>query len=95
MTSSNLAVLGTTGARDGFVADSDELTGLFDGDTGDACADARMVITFLMRNRVLLGWHDHEMWEALVEHEPAVVRHFHNMYVDVVIDRGARVVFKQ
>lgn len=95
MTSSNLAVLGTTDARDGFVADSDELTGLFDGDTGDACADARMVITFLMRNRVLLGWHDPEMWGALVEHEPAVVRHFHNMYVDVVIDRGARVVFKQ
>lgn len=95
MTASNLTGVVTASGADGFGGDSDQLTGLFDGDTGDAPVDARMVITFLMRNRVLLGGNNPEMWEALIEHEPAVVRHFHNMYVDLVIDRGSRVAFKQ
>lgn len=78
-----------------FEQDPGVLSGLFDGDTGDAPVNARMVITFLMRNRVLWGRDDPEMWEALLEYEPMVVRHFHNMYVDLVIDRGHRLVFKQ
>lgn len=80
--------------RNGFEEDP-TLSGLFDGDTGDAPTEARMVITFLMRNRVLWGRDDPDMWEALLEHEPAVVRHFHNMYVDLAIDRGHQLVFKQ
>lgn len=95
MTASSEVAFGTTDARDEFGGDSDRLVGLFDGDVGDAPADARMVITFLMRNRVLLGRDDPDMWDALVEHERAVVRHFHNMYVDLSIDRGGRVAFKQ
>jgi hypothetical protein len=74
---------------------ADSGPGLFDGDTGDAAAEARMVITYLTRNRVLLGRDDPQMWDALVEHEAAVVRHFHNMYVDLVIHRGSKVAFKQ
>ena len=96
MTASSLpAVTTVDGVGDGFGGDSDLRTGLFDGDVGDASVDARMVITFLMRHRVLLGRDDPAVWDALVEHEPTVVRHFHNMYIDVVIDRGARVAFKQ
>lgn len=69
--------------------------GLFDGDVGDAPADARMVITYLVRNRVLLGRDEPQLWEALVTHETAVVRHFHNMYVDLGIHRASKVAFKQ
>lgn len=72
-----------------------ESVGLFDGDTGDAPADARMVITYLTRNRVLLGRDQPQMWDALLEHEGSVTRHFHNMYVDLVVHRGSRVAFKQ
>lgn len=85
----------TPGDGDEPGGDQESVTGLFDGDTGDAPAGARMVITFLTRNRVLLGRDDPELWEALMAQESLVVRHFHNMYVDLVIDRGRRVAFKQ
>lgn len=92
----SLAGSGTAvGEGDGFAGTADAVTGYFDGDTGDAAPEARMVITFLVRNRVLLGRDDPDLWEALVEHEQVVVRHFHNMYVDLVIDRTHRVAFKQ
>lgn len=81
--------------RDEIGEEPESHAALFDGDTGDASPAARMVITFLVRNRVLLGRDDPEMWDALVEHETDVVRHFHNMYVDLVIHRGMRVAFKQ
>lgn len=69
--------------------------GLFDGDTGDAPADARTIITYLTRNRVLLGRDEPDFWDMLVAHEEMVVRHFHNMYVDLTINRAVKVAFKQ
>jgi hypothetical protein len=75
--------------------DEPDTLGLFDGDTGDAPADARMVITYLTRNRILLGRDEPDMWDALLAHEAAVTRHFHNMYVDLLIHRASRVAFKQ
>lgn len=72
-----------------------DLVGLFDGDTGDAPADARTIITYLTRNRVLLGRDEPELWDMLVAHEETVVRHFHNMYVDLTINRAVKVAFKQ
>lgn len=68
---------------------------LFEGDTGDAPAAARAVITYITRNRVLLGTDEDALWECLLEHERIVVRHFHNQYVDLVISRNAKVAFKQ
>lgn len=70
-------------------------TSLFDGDTGDAPEHARAVITYLTRNRILHGANEPELWEALLQHESTVVRHFHNMYVDLTIHRPTTVAFKQ
>lgn len=75
--------------------DARDPAGLFDGDTGDAPADARTVITYLTRNRVMLGRDEPDLWDMLVAHEETIVRHFHNMYVDLTINRAARVAFKQ
>lgn len=69
--------------------------GLFDGDTGDAAAGARTVITHLVRNRVLLGRDHPELWGMLLEHETSVVRHFHNMFVDLIVNRPLQVAYKQ
>jgi len=69
--------------------------GLFDGDTGDAAAGARTVITHLVRNRVLLGKDHPELWGVLMEHEASVVRHFHNMFVDLIVHRPLQVAYKQ
>lgn len=72
-----------------------EQTSLFDGDIGDAPAQARAVITYLTRNRILHGTNEPDLWEALLQHETVVVRHFHNQYVDLTIHRPTRVAFKQ
>lgn len=69
--------------------------GLFDGDTGDAAEDARAVITYLIRNRVLLGRDEPDLWDMLLAHEDTIVRHFHNMYVDLTINRAVKVAFKR
>lgn len=69
--------------------------GLFDGDIGDAPGDARTVITHLVKNRILTGRDDPALWDLLLAHEQVVVRHFHNMFVDVVINRVSRVAYKQ
>lgn len=69
--------------------------GLFDGDTGDAPAAAREVITHMVKNPVLWGRDSPRLWEALREHQQAVVRHFHNMYVEVVINPTVQIAYKQ
>lgn len=69
--------------------------GLFDGDTGDAPSDARTVITYLVRNRVLTGRDEPDLWDLLLVHEQTVLRHFHNMFVDLSINRVLRVAYKQ
>lgn len=69
--------------------------GLFDGDTGDAPSDARTVITYLVKNRILTGRDEPELWDLLLVHEQVVVRHFHNMFVDLSINRVLRVAYKQ
>ncbi|MEU0095576.1 DUF4194 domain-containing protein [Kribbella sp. NPDC006257] len=53
------------------------------------------MITNLMNRRVLLGRSDPGLWETFVDNEIAVTRHFHNMYIDLTVDRGAQVVLKR
>lgn len=66
----------------------------FEGDSGDLPADVRSVIVNLMNRRVLLGRSDPRLWETFISNEIAVTRHFHNMYIDLMVDRGAQVAFK-
>lgn len=84
----------TTAAEIEFT-DTETAQGLFDGDTGDAPPGARTLITYLTRHRVLLGRDQPQLWEELLENEHPVTRHFHNMFVDLVIHRASKVAFKQ
>lgn len=67
----------------------------FEGDSGTLDADVRAVITSLMSRRVMLGRNDPPMWETFIANEVAVTSHFHNMYIDLVVDRNAQVAFKR
>lgn len=89
------AILDPPGGAEHQPHDIPDPVGLFDGDTGDAPANARTIITYLTRNRVLLGRDEPDLWDMLVTHEARVTRHFHNMYVDLTINRAAKVAFKQ
>lgn len=68
---------------------------LFEGDHGTLEADVREVISVLMAKRVFLGRTDPQLWETLLEHQQAITTHFHNMYVDLVIDRANGLAFKR
>lgn len=68
---------------------------LFEGDTGTLEEGIRELITFLMAERVFLGRSDPARWDALVEHQQKITSHFHNMYLDLVVDRANRLAFKR
>jgi hypothetical protein len=66
----------------------------FDGDSGTLSADVRAVIVTLMSRRILLGRKDPRTWDTFISNEIAVTSHFHNMYIDLFVDRSAQLVFK-
>lgn len=68
---------------------------LFEGDAGTLEEEIRELITFLMAERVFLGRSDPLRWDALIYNQQKITSHFHNMYLDLVVDRANRLAFKR
>ncbi len=71
------------------------LSPLFDGDTGALPEQVRNTLVSLMKRRYISSDTHPRDLQIICDHEPALRTRLHDMYLDLVVDRGYQVAFKR
>ena len=68
---------------------------LFAGDTGTLDPEARGALVDILRRRYLFADRNPKSWQALLTHQGVIESRLHDLYVNLVIDRGRGLAYKQ
>ena len=68
---------------------------LYPGDTGEMPADARRVLSSLMRGPTLDGERQSKLWPVLLREEARIRSRLHDMFLSLVLDREQQIAFVQ
>jgi hypothetical protein len=72
-----------------------ELQPLFHGDTGQLPEAVRGTLVFLLKRRYISAETNPREWQVVLEHEAALRTRLHDVFLDLIVDRGYEVAFKR